>query len=96
MNNNSKVQVAESPDTLQKLKELVIEVAQLKIAPEEISDTANLFNDCGMDSVSVINLVLSLEEHFDITIDESELDARVFQDFSRLGAFVDSKLQVDG
>jgi acyl carrier protein len=97
MNNSIGTQapeVAVSRDTLQKLKQIVVEIAQLKLAPEEISNTANLFNDCGMDSVSIVELVLSLEGQFDITIDEDELEASIFQDFSRLGAFVESKLQV--
>jgi hypothetical protein len=38
--------------------------------------------------------VLSLEGQFDIKIDEDELEANIFQDFSRLGAFIESKLQV--
>ena len=97
MNNSIRTQAAEvavSQDILRKLKQIVVKIAQLKLAPEEISNTANLFDDCGMDSVSIVELVLSLEGEFDITIDEDELEAQVFQDFPRLGAFVESKLQV--
>src|SRR5262245_5112358 len=96
MNNSIRAQTAEaavSQDILQKLKQIVVEVVELKIAPEEIDDTGNLFNDCGIDSVSIVELVLSLEGQFDITIDESELNFHIFQDFLRLGAFVESKLQ---
>jgi len=79
-------------DTLRTLKEMVIEVAQLRIPAEEIRNTANLFNDCGVDSASVVDLVLALEEKFGITIDEDELDVNLFQDLSQLGAFIESKL----
>ena len=97
MNNSIRAQTAEvavSQDIMQKLKQIVVEISGLKIAPEEISNTANLFNDCGIDSVSIVELVLSLEGQFDITIDGDELNFHIFQDFLRLGAFVESKLQV--
>jgi acyl carrier protein len=79
-------------EILAKLKALVIEVTQLKIAPEAISNTANLFNDCGLDSTSVVDLVVGLEQNFDISVDDDELDVKLFQDLSKLSEFVEAKL----
>ena len=81
-------------EILAKLKELVIEVTQLKIAPEAISDTANLFNDCGLDSTSVVDLVVGLEQNFDISVDDDELDVKLFQDLSKLAEFVEAKQEL--
>jgi len=78
---------------LDTLKELVIEITQLKTPAAEIPDTANLFNDCGVDSTSLLDLVLAIEERFNITIDERELDIQLFQDLSVLAAFVQSKVE---
>jgi len=78
-------------ETVAALKQLVIDVTQLKISPDEISNTANLFNDCGLDSTSVVELVIALEQQFKITIDEDELDVRLFQDLSKLGTFIEAK-----
>jgi acyl carrier protein len=66
-------------------------VAKLKTAPEEIGDHANLFDDCGIDSTSLIELVLSLEDQFGVKIVEDELDIEMFQDLTRLAEFIDSK-----
>jgi acyl carrier protein len=66
----------------------------LKIAPEAISDTANLFNDCGLDSTSVVDLVVGLEQNFDITVDDDELDVKLFQDLSKLAEFVEAKQEL--
>jgi acyl carrier protein len=81
-------------EIIAKLKELVIEVTQLKIAPEAVSDTANLFNDCGLDSTSVVDLVVGLEQNFDISVDDDELDVKLFQDLSKLAEFVEAKQEL--
>jgi acyl carrier protein len=78
--------------TLKKIKELVIAVAKLKLTPEEISDHASLFDDCGIDSTSLIELVLGLEEKCGVTITEDELEMEMFQNLSRLAQFIDAKL----
>jgi acyl carrier protein len=87
-------EIATRSEILTKLKELVIEVTQLKIAPEAISDTANLFNDCGLDSTSVVDLVVGLEQNFDISVDDDELDVKLFQDLSKLAEFVEAKQEL--
>jgi acyl carrier protein len=79
------------PETLATLKRMALDISQLKISPDQIGDNANLFNDCGLDSTSVVELVIALEQEFDIVIAEDELDVRLFQDMSSLGAFVESK-----
>jgi acyl carrier protein len=83
--------IATGQSTLGQLRELVIRVTRLNIAPGDIPDTASLFDDCGLDSTSVVDLVLAMEEAFGITIAEDELDADLFQSLDTLGAFVDSK-----
>jgi len=87
-------ETATRSEILAKLKELVIEVTQLKIAPEAVSDTANLFNDCGLDSTSVVDLVVGLEQNFDISVDDDELDVKLFQDLSKLAEFVEAKQEM--
>jgi acyl carrier protein len=82
-----------SKETIEDLKELVVEVTQANIDPSSIRDTANLFNDCGLDSTSVIDLVLSIEERFGVSIDEDELVVTLFQDLSKLCSLIDAKRQ---
>jgi len=84
-------QTKPSPATLQGLKELIIEITQHKISPADISDTANLFNDCGIDSTSVVDLVVGVEERFGVTIEDDELDVTLFESLSTLASFVDAK-----
>lgn len=77
--------------TLLTLKELAIKVGHLTISPAEIRDNANLFDDCGLDSASVVDMVFAIEDAFAITIPEEEIDAELFQDIGHLVKFVDAK-----
>lgn len=87
----SSAQAPASDVTLSQLKELVIHIAKLKLKPEEISDHANLFDDCGIDSTSLVELVLSMEETYGISIPEEELEVTIFQDLCRLAQFIESR-----
>ena len=83
-----------NPATISDLKKMILEITQMKVSPDQISDNANLFNDCGLDSTSVVDLVVGIEEEFGITIDEDELDVKLFQDLSELAALIEAKQAV--
>ncbi|MGH9302805.1 MAG: acyl carrier protein [Acidimicrobiales bacterium] len=56
----------------EKFKSCAVEV--LQVDPARITLDARLQEDLDSDSLEVVELVMALEETFDITIDESELD----------------------
>jgi len=56
---------------------VIINVLGLDIARNELSDDADLF-DLGMDSLSVVRLVIALEEELDLQIPEEDLSAEIF------------------
>jgi acyl carrier protein len=85
------IAVSPSKETVTALKQLVVEVTQANIDPSSIRDSANLFNDCGLDSTSVIDLVLSIEDRFGVNIDEDELVVTLFQDLSKLCSLIEAK-----
>ena len=78
-------------EILAMLKRMIITVSQANLAPEQISDHASLFNDCGLDSTSIVELVISIEEEFGIRFNEDEIDLKLFQDLARLGSYIESK-----
>jgi acyl carrier protein len=55
-----------------KFKECAVEVLQVK--PEQITREARFADDLEADSLDLVELVMALEEAFDVTVDESELD----------------------
>ena len=55
-----------------KFTENTVEV--LAVDPSKVTMAASFGDDLGADSLDLVELVMALEETFDITVDESELD----------------------
>lgn len=53
-------------DIFNKVKEIVIE--QLEVDADKVTSEANFANDLGADSLDTVELVMALEEAFDIEI----------------------------
>jgi acyl carrier protein len=53
-------------DIFDKVKEIVIE--QLEVDADKVTPEANFANDLGADSLDTVELVMALEEAFDIEI----------------------------
>ena len=47
---------------------------ELSVDKEQVTLEANLQDDLGADSLDAIQLIMSIENEFDITIPESEID----------------------
>ncbi len=49
-----------------RVKQIVVE--QLEVEPDQVTPEANFANDLGADSLATVELVMALEEEFDIEI----------------------------
>ncbi|SDU50303.1 acyl carrier protein [Jiangella alkaliphila] len=80
-------------DTLDTLRAVLIAALDLPQRPEDLQVETALFGSLPeLDSLGVLQLVSAIEERFDITIDDEEFDADLFETLGSLTAFVDSKL----
>lgn len=59
-------------DMIDKVKELVAE--QLGISKESIKDDANIVEDLGADSLDVIEMLMTLEEEYGISIPDEKIN----------------------
>ena len=75
-----------------RLKQMIVDRLFLKIEPRAIEDKKSLIDDYGVDSVSLLELVVGLEEEFDIAVDDSEFKVENFETVSALADFVRAKL----
>jgi len=75
-----------------RLKKMVVARLFMKIAPEAIEEDRSLVDGYGVDSVSLLELVVGLEEEFGIVIGDDEFDIRNFETITALAAFVRSKM----
>ncbi|MBN2341283.1 MAG: acyl carrier protein [Deltaproteobacteria bacterium] len=71
-----------------KVREIVCQ--QLDVEPEEVKTETSFIDDLGADSLTVVELVLALEEEFEIDIpDEDTEKLRTFKDAVE---YINSKL----
>ena len=62
-----------------KIREIVCQ--QLDVEPEQVKDETSFIDDLGADSLTVVELVLALEEEFELDIpDEDTEKLRTFKD----------------
>lgn len=62
----------ENAEAFDKFKQCAVDV--LQVAPDKVTPDASFANDLDADSLDLVELVMALEEQFDITVDESELE----------------------
>ena len=55
-----------------KVKEIIIE--QLDVQADQVTDDASFIEDLGADSLDTVELVMALEEHFDIEIPDEDAE----------------------
>ena len=59
-------------EIFEKVKKIVVE--QLDVDPAEVKPEASFANDLGADSLDTVELVMALEEEFDIEIPDEEAE----------------------
>lgn len=80
-------------DTLAAVRAVLIDTLELSQSPDELHPETVLFGALPeLDSFGVVALVGALEDRFDITIDDDEFGAELFETVGTLTEFVDSKL----
>ena len=63
---------------------------QLDIDPATINENTDIAEDLGADSLDVVELVMTVEEEFDITIEDS--DAHLFKTVGDVVNYIESKM----
>jgi len=61
-----------SDPTFEKFRSCAVEV--LQVSPEQITLEARFGDDLDADSLDLVELIMALEEAFDITVEEAELE----------------------
>jgi len=59
-------------NTIEKVKKIIAE--QLCITVEEIKDDANVIEDLGADSLDVVELLMTFEDEFGVSIPDDKLE----------------------
>ena len=62
----------DNTEAFDKFKQCAVEV--LQVTPDKVTPEASFSEDLDADSLDLVELVMALEEEFDISVDESELE----------------------
>ncbi len=59
-------------ELFEQVKEVIVE--QLNVSPEEVKPESRFVEDLGADSLDVVEMIMALEEKFEIEIPDSEAE----------------------
>ncbi len=62
-------------EILEKLKEIIVN--QLNVEEDLIKEEASFIDDLSADSLDIVELIMSLEESFDISVPDTEVEKLV-------------------
>jgi len=76
-----------------RIKNVIVSRLRLQVDVKKLSNKTSLLGKgLGLDSITLQELVVGLEEEFNIFIDESELHIEIFEDIGSLANYVSNKL----
>jgi acyl carrier protein len=78
------------PDLITQVKRVIVDGLHLDhLSPDQIDDDLPLFGDAlGLDSVDALELVLEVERHFAVTIEDDEQGRAVLQTARTLADYI--------
>jgi acyl carrier protein len=62
----------EKEEIFSKVRDVIVE--KLKVKPEQVTLDAHFIQDLGADSLDTVELIMSLEDHFKMTIPDEEAE----------------------
>ncbi|HCA45972.1 MAG TPA: hypothetical protein DEP45_01075 [Armatimonadetes bacterium] len=75
----------------QQIKEMIVERLFLDADPAEMGDDENLMENYGIDSVNLFEIVVGLEEQFEISFEDEDFSVDLFANVNSLADFVERK-----
>lgn len=82
-------------DTKLQLKQIIVDDLNVPIKLTEIKDDVSLYDGgLGLDSITIVNFIVSLEKVFDVDFDSNEISGSIFSDISSLAEFITAKRNV--
>ena len=77
-----------------RVKQVIIRTLSLEVTPEEIDDEDALFGGgLGLNSMATIELIVGLEEAFDLEVPDEDLRVELFESVKTMAAYVRTALE---
>jgi acyl carrier protein len=83
-----------SDTIVNQLKDIIANKLDVNLAYDEIDENVSLFEDgLGLDSIAIVDLIVSIENTFSLSIEDEELNADLFKNLKILSEFIRNKLK---
>lgn len=74
------------------IKNILVQSVLKQMSPSEIEDDSSLIDlGVGLDSVSTLEMVVALEEEFNVQIDDGEITPEILESVNTIFDFIESK-----
>ena len=74
-----------------RIRKMMVTRLFMRIPPEDIKENESLIESYGIDSISLLELVVGIEEEFGLVIGDDEFDVKHFETVGALSAFIKAK-----
>ncbi|MCU0287095.1 MAG: phosphopantetheine-binding protein [Acidobacteria bacterium] len=82
-----------SDNIMNQLKEIIAHKLDVNLKMDEINENVSLYEDgLGLDSIAIVDLIVSIEKAFSISIQDDELNAGLFKNLTTLADFIRGKV----
>jgi len=79
---------------LNQLKDIIANKLDVNLSIDEIDENVSLYEDgLGLDSIAIVDLIVSIEKEFSMGIEDEELNADLFKNLNTLAEFIEKKLK---
>jgi acyl carrier protein len=79
---------------VKQLKDIIANQLDVNLTYDEIDENVSLFEDgLGLDSIAIVDLIVSIEKTFSLSIEDEELNTGLFKNLNVLAEFVCGKLK---
>lgn len=78
-------------EILRKLKTIITENLEHAI-PEDTDENARIYDDLNVDSIMMLQLIVYVEETFEVSVPDDEVDPAYFETMGSLVSFVERML----
>ncbi len=87
-------QIPNSSDAiLHKIKRILIDELLLPFKEKDLDIKKSLIEDCGLDSIQIMELIIALEMEFGMSVSEDGITREVFETLGSLTDFVEKKIK---
>lgn len=76
----------------ERIKEIILRNMTRPVENIEINPDSDLINDLALSSIEIVNLLVEIEEEFNIQIDTTEITMPIFSEYRQLREFLLTKM----